>query len=127
MPSPGCATSVPHGLLAVSVAAWRSEILICLRMNVRSLAVTVKPLPTGATAALAGAAKGVVKGLVSATTTAAAATAGTLRRFAIVPWVPGADVAPEVVVSVAAVLKGRMGLSDLRGPPPPEGSESRLP
>src|SRR3954447_8566435 len=45
-------TSVLHGSAEVSVAACRSEILICLRMNDRSPAVTVKPDPTGpATAA----------------------------------------------------------------------------
>src|SRR3954447_873 len=40
-------------LVGVWVAAWRSAILICLRMNERSPAVTTKPLPTGAGAAVA--------------------------------------------------------------------------
>ena len=36
---------------ASGVAEWRSAILICLRMNDRSPAVTTKPLPTGPLAA----------------------------------------------------------------------------
>src|SRR4051794_19305794 len=51
--SPGWARSVPHGLDAVSVVACRSAILICLRMNDRSPAETVNPLPTGAKTARA--------------------------------------------------------------------------
>ncbi len=46
-------TSVPHGLLAVSVAEWCSAILICFMMKCRSPAVTVNPSPGGAGAAWA--------------------------------------------------------------------------
>ena len=46
-------TSVPHGLLAVSVAEWCSAILIWFMMKCRSPAVTLKPWPFGAAAASA--------------------------------------------------------------------------
>src|SRR4051794_59771 len=45
-------TSVSHGWALLYVAACRSAILICFRMKVRSAAVTVKPFPTGAVAAM---------------------------------------------------------------------------
>src|SRR4051812_35491776 len=47
---------VLHGCSASSVVACRSAILICLRMKLRSPAVTLKPAPTGPAAADAGSA-----------------------------------------------------------------------
>src|SRR6476646_10375917 len=53
IPSPGALTRVLQGWALSRVEACRSAILICLRMNDRSPAVTVKPAPTGPTTACA--------------------------------------------------------------------------